>query len=51
MSRLRHCSAQASSFMASQPPMLESASFFPDMVMPSASDAISRTMSGTDASA
>ena len=37
--------------MASQPPMFASASFLPDMVIPSASDAISRTMSGMAASA
>ena len=45
---LRHCSAHRSSFSASQPPMLASASFLPDIVIPSASAAISRTMSGTD---
>ena len=40
-------SASASSFIASQPPMFASGSFFALIVMPSASDAISRTMSAT----
>ena len=43
---LRQRSASASSFIASQPPMLARPSFLADMVMPSASAAISRTMSG-----
>jgi hypothetical protein len=51
MSRLRHCSARASSFIASQPPMLASGSFFALIVMPSARLAISRTMSGISRSA
>ena len=38
--------ASASSFIASQPPMLARPSFLADIVMPSASAAISRTMSG-----
>jgi hypothetical protein len=51
MSRLRHCSASPPSFTASQPPMLPSGSFFANIVIPSASDAISRTISGTGVSA
>jgi hypothetical protein len=46
MSRLRACSAHASSFIASQPPMFASPSFLADIVIPSANEAISRTMSG-----
>ena len=44
-------SARASSSSASQPPMFASPSFLALIVMPSASDAISRTMSGMDRSA
>ena len=44
---MRQRSARSSSSIASQPPMFASGSFFADMVMPSASDAISRTMSAT----
>ena len=43
----RHDSASASSLHASQPPMLASGSFFALIVIPSASEAISRTMSAT----
>ncbi len=47
----RHCRAQASSFIASQPPILAMASFLADMVMPSAQAAIWRTISRTGTSA
>ena len=43
---MRQRSASSSSFSASQPPMLARPSFLADIVMPSASEAISRTMSG-----
>ena len=46
ISRFRQRSASSSSFVASHPPMFASGSFFALIVMPSASEAISRTMSG-----
>ena len=42
---------QPGSFIATQPPMFASGSFFALIVMPSASDAVSRTISATDRSA
>ena len=47
ISTLRHLFARSSSFMASHPPMLPIGSFFALIVMPSASAAMSRTMSVT----